>query len=77
MITDFKEIESSALKLDKKSKARLADSLLQSIQGKIEPEIEQAWMDEVEKRKAEIQSGEVTPISGEEVLKGARELLKK
>ena len=51
MITDFKEIENSALNLDRKNKARLADKLLQSIHGKIDPEIEQAWIDEVQKRK--------------------------
>jgi hypothetical protein len=39
MIANFKEIEHSALNLDRKSKARLADTLLQSLHGKIDPEI--------------------------------------
>ncbi|MEX2404358.1 MAG: hypothetical protein WD625_09490 [Balneolales bacterium] len=40
MITDLKEIENSALSLNKKDKARLADKLLQSIHDKIDPEFE-------------------------------------
>ena len=56
MITDFKEIEISALNLDKKSKARLADSLLQSIHGQVDPEIEQAWIDEVQRRKESLKA---------------------
>jgi len=43
----------------------------------IDDDIEQAWIDEVKRRKAEIKSGKVTPISGHEVHKAARELLKK
>ena len=77
MITDFKEIESSALNLDKKSKARLADSLLQSIHGKINPDIEQAWIDEVRKRKESLKSGEASLHSSSEVLKEARKRIQK
>ena len=55
MITDIKEIENSALNLNKKEKARLADKLLQSIHGKIDPDIEKAWITEVQKRKKILQ----------------------
>ncbi|HAW81926.1 MAG TPA: hypothetical protein DCX27_20845, partial [Balneola sp.] len=72
MITDFKEIENSALNLDRKNKARLADKLLQSIHGKIDPEIEQAWIDEVQKRKESLKSGETSLHSATDVLKEAR-----
>jgi len=34
-------------------------------------DIEQAWIDEVKRRKAEIKSGKVTPIAGHEVHKDA------
>ena len=77
MITDFKEIESSALNLDKKSKARLADSLLQSIHGQINPEIEQVWIDEVQRRKETLESGEASLHSSSDVLKEARERILK
>ena len=77
MITDIKEIEESALNLNKRDKARLADKLLQSIHGKIEPEIEQAWIDEVQKRKESLKSGEASLHSASEVINEARKRIKK
>ena len=72
MITDIKEIENSALNLNKKEKARLADKLLQSIHGKIDPDIEKAWIKEVQKRKKSLKSGESSLHSSSEVLNEAR-----
>ena len=77
MITDFKEIEKSALRLDRKSKARLVEKLLQSMRANIDPDIEQAWIEEVEKREESLKSGEASLHSSEEVIKQARELLRK
>jgi len=77
MITDLKEIENSALNLNNKDKARLADKLLQSIHGKIDPDIEQAWIDEVQKRKESLKSGEATLHSASEVLSEAKKRLQK
>ena len=77
MITDFKEIEKSALNLDRKNKARLADLLLRSIHGDIDPEIEQAWIQEVQKRKKTLQSGEASLHSASEVIDEARKRLQK
>ncbi|HKL14435.1 MAG TPA: addiction module protein [Balneolaceae bacterium] len=77
MITDLKEIENSALNLNKKDKARLADKLLQSIHGKIDPEIEQAWIDEVQKRKESLKSGDASLQSASDVLNEARKRLQK
>ena len=72
MITDIKEIENSALNLNKKDKARLADKLLQSIHGKIDPDIEQAWIQEIQKRKESLKVGESSLHSSSEVLSEAR-----
>ena len=77
MITDLKEIENSALNLNKKDKARLADKLLQSIHGKIDPDIELAWIDEVQKRKETLKSGESTLQTASDVLKEARKRIQK
>jgi hypothetical protein len=77
MIANFKEIEHSALNLDRKSKARLADTLLQSLHGKIDPEIEQAWMDEVQKRKELLKSGDACLHAAEDVYKEARKRIQK
>ncbi|MDZ7718059.1 MAG: addiction module protein, partial [Balneolaceae bacterium] len=77
MINDLKEIENSALNLNKKDKARLADKLLQSIHGKIDPEVEQAWIDEVQKRKESLKLGKASLHSASNVLNEARKRLQK
>jgi len=77
MNTDFKEIEHFALKLDEKHRAELAKRLINSLDEQVDENIEQTWIDEVNRRKEEIKSGKVTPISGEEVHKAARKLLNK
>jgi glucose-6-phosphate-specific signal transduction histidine kinase len=77
MITDFKEIQHSALELDEQHRAELAKKLIDSLDQQIDDNIDQAWIDEIKKRKAQIKSGEVAPLSGREVHKAARELLKK
>jgi len=77
MITDFNEIEDSALSLDRISQARLADKLLKSIHGEIDPDIEQAWIQEVQKRKESLESGEASLYPASEVLKEARERIRK
>jgi hypothetical protein len=76
MTTDFKEIEDSALKLDKMDKARLADELLQSIHGEVHPDIEQAWIQEVQRRKKSLKSGKASLHPASEVLKEARERIR-
>ena len=77
MITDFEEIQNSALELDENHRAELAKKLIDSLDQHFDEDIEQAWIDEIKKRKAEIKSGKITPISGQEVHKAARELLNK
>ncbi|MDZ7773182.1 MAG: addiction module protein [Balneolaceae bacterium] len=77
MITDIKEIEKSALNLDRRDKARLADLLLKSIHGDIDPDVEQAWIQEVQKRKKTLESGEASLHSASEVLDEARKRIQK
>lgn len=77
MNTDFKEIENSALKLDEKQRAELAKRLLESLEDQIDEDVEQAWAEELKRRKEQVESGEATTIPAEKVLKEARNLLKK
>ena len=77
MITDLKEIENSALNLNKKDKARLANKLLQSVHGKIDPVIEKAWIQEVQKRKKSLKNGEASLHSSSDVLEEARKRIQK
>ncbi|AXJ01240.1 putative addiction module component, TIGR02574 family [Cyclonatronum proteinivorum] len=77
MITDYKDIQHSALSLDASDRAKLAKKLIESLDQEPDSEVEKAWIAEIKKRKAEIKSGSITPIAGHEVHKAARELLAK
>ena len=77
MVTNFKEIENSALKLNQKQRAELAKRLLLSLEDQIDENIEQALIDEINRRKQHVESGQVTTIPAEQVLEKARNILKK
>ncbi|MEO1021509.1 MAG: addiction module protein [Bacteroidota bacterium] len=77
MTSNYKEIQHSALELDDAHRAQLAKTLIDSLDQEVDDDIEQAWIEEVIKRKDEIESGKINPISGQEVHKAARALLKK
>lgn len=69
-------IEREALHLPATDRAKFAHKLLVSLDDMSEPEIEQAWLDEAERRVAEIDQGLVQLIPAEEVSRKARALLK-
>lgn len=75
MANPFKEIEISALRLSEKQRARLASRLLDSLEKRIELGVEQAWLEEIERRNRELESGEVELIPVAEVMAKARKLL--
>jgi len=59
------QVQSLALELPRAERARLAERLIASLDE--DSEIEQAWLSEVRRRVAELRSGSVTPIPGEQV----------
>ncbi len=66
MSSTVEALEAEALQLSAAERARLVDSLIASLD--IDPEIEDAWAAEVERRNAEIESGAVSLIPGAEAL---------
>ena len=77
MSTNFEEIKRSALALDEKRRAELAQQLIISLDEQVDEDIDQAWLAELQRRSDEITSGNVTPVPGEEVHKNARKALQK
>ena len=77
MVTNYKNIEESALKLKEKDRAELAKRLLISLEDQVDDDIEQAWMEEIKRRKEEVGSGETELIPADKVLAEARNILKK
>lgn len=77
METDFKKIEIAALKLDDKHRAELAKKLLISLEERIDKNIDQAWLKEINHRKEQLKSGNLETIPEEDVIKKARNKIKK
>lgn len=66
MSVSIEELEAEALGLSAAQRARLVEKLIASLD--LEPEIENAWAAEVERRHAEIESGAVALRPGPETL---------
>jgi len=66
MSSTVEALEAEALQLSAAERARLVERLIASLD--IDPEVEEAWAAEVERRHAEIESGAVALISGPEAL---------
>ena len=71
-----KDIESAALRLTPRARARLASKLLASLDGKPDPDAEQAWYDEAERRAKDCAEGRVQTIPAEEVFRKLRAKLR-
>jgi putative addiction module component (TIGR02574 family) len=74
MFPVFREIEEQAKRLLPEERARLAESLLESLQQEGIVEIEAAWEQEIQARVAAYQRGEVELIDGETVLAELRQI---
>lgn len=60
------KLEQEALQLPTAERAWLVDRLIASLD--VDPEVEEAWAAEVERRHAEIESGAVSLLPGPETL---------
>ena len=68
MSKDLSKLEREAARLSTKDRARLIRRLISSLELKDEGDIEQAWLDEAEKRLAAYRNGKATTRPGEEVI---------
>jgi putative addiction module component (TIGR02574 family) len=66
MSAKIEVLEAEALQLSPVERARLIEILISSLD--IDPAVEEAWAVEVERRNAEIESGEVSLLPGPETL---------
>ena len=76
MSSALKKIEDEVLRLPARSRARLAERLIASLEEVVDPEAESAWRAEVEKRSAELMRGNVKGIPANKVFKKARAALR-
>jgi putative addiction module component (TIGR02574 family) len=72
VLADLKE---KASRLSETERAELALSLIESLDGPADPDVEEAWRVEIERRIAQIERGEVQLIPGDEVFARLRRRL--
>lgn len=73
---DMDEILKTALSLDVRDRARLADELLASLDALGEEEAERLWADEAERRLADYHAGRIKAVSADEVARKAQSLMR-
>jgi len=74
MASPARELESKALKLSRKERARLAQRLISSLDKEVDAE--KLWLEEAERRLSELESGTIVGIPAEKVIRRARSALR-
>lgn len=75
MTHDVQDLLQKALALPDHDRAELAGSLLASLDEVADPDVDAAWQQEIARRSAGIQSGQVNTVPWEAVQQKARSLL--
>jgi len=75
MSSALTELKEKASQLSETDRAELALSLIESLDGPADPDVEDAWRIEIERRMGQIERGEVQPIPGDEVFARLRRRL--
>ena len=70
------KLEARALKLPPEQRARLAERLISSLDQSSDPDSEQLWIREAERRLEELESGRVEAVPAERVIENARSSLR-
>ncbi|PYN96214.1 MAG: hypothetical protein DMD91_22200 [Candidatus Rokuibacteriota bacterium] len=74
--TEGRELESEALKLSRRARARLAQRLISSLDQEMDADAEKLWLAEAERRLGELKSGKVAGIAAAKVIRKARSTLR-
>lgn len=69
------ELKKKASELTEQERAELALSLIASLDGPTDPDVEEAWRLEIERRVVQIDRGEVKLLEGDEVFARLRRRL--
>ena len=69
------ELKKRASELSDAKRAELALSLIESLDGPADPDVEEAWRLEIERRIGQIERGEVQLVPGDEVFARLRRRL--
>ncbi len=73
---NLQKIQDEALHLPKEERAQLVQRLVLSLESPSKEELRSDWLLEARRRAEELDSGSVQPVSGEDVMRKARTLIK-
>ncbi|RZU99217.1 addiction module protein [Spiribacter vilamensis] len=73
---NLQKIEDEALHLPKKERAQLIQRLVLSLESPSDDELKSDWLLEAQRRGEEIDNGTVQAVSGEDVMRKAKALIK-
>ncbi|NLY12421.1 MAG: addiction module protein [Gammaproteobacteria bacterium] len=73
---DLQKIQDEALLLPKEERAQLVQRLVLSLESPSKEELRSDWLLEARRRAEELDSGSVQAVSGEDVMRKARDLIK-
>jgi putative addiction module component (TIGR02574 family) len=76
MANPARDLESKALKLSRRERARLAQRLISSLDQELDADAEKLWLQEAERRLGELKSGKVAGIPAGKVIRKARSTLR-
>ena len=76
MARRVRELESQALKLSRRERARLAQRLISSLDLTAAADVDKLWLREAERRRGELESGKIARIPAEKVIRKARSTLR-
>lgn len=76
MVNTARQVESKALRLPARQRARLAERLISSLDDQTNPDAERLWADEAERRLDELRSGAVKSRPAASVFRKARSTLR-
>jgi hypothetical protein len=77
MTANARQVLDEALRLSAGEREQLAEKLVESLAGTVDPAIERAHLQAVQERRAEYGSGNITLVEGEEALKQIRAAIRK
>ncbi|HKZ79146.1 MAG TPA: addiction module protein [Pyrinomonadaceae bacterium] len=77
MATTVEQLVEQAMSLPSESRARLADLLVESLEGDDLGRIEQLWIAEAQRRRDEVRAGKVKTVTGEEGLRQVRDSIRR
>jgi putative addiction module component (TIGR02574 family) len=73
---NLQKIEEEALHLPKEERVQLVQRLILSLESPSKEELRSDWLHEARRRAEELDSGSVQAVSGEDVMRKARALIK-